>query len=126
LGAQEKVPKEKGDPVHSSAGADALRSSPLRGRAQLAISRCSIRSDRVRAMFPDGLRYSVSADGNRTQVPGLGFDFQSVWRSRASQPFLDGASRPVELDLLAVRRGKSCEFGERPKWREAQGTRFSG
>ena len=31
-----------------------------------------------------------------------------------------------ELDLLAVRRGKSCEFGERPKWREAQGTRVSG
>ena len=26
-----------------------------------------------------------------------------------------------ELDLLADRRGKSCEFGERPNWREAQG-----
>jgi len=25
-----------------------------------------------------------------------------------------------ELDLLAARRGKSSEFGERPKWREAQ------
>jgi hypothetical protein len=31
-----------------------------------------------------------------------------------------------ELDLQAARRGKSCEFGERPKWREAQGTRVSG
>ena len=31
-----------------------------------------------------------------------------------------------ELDLLADRRGKSCEFGERPNWREAQGTRVSG
>jgi hypothetical protein len=31
-----------------------------------------------------------------------------------------------ELDLLAGRRGKSCEFGERPKWREAQGTRVAG
>jgi len=31
-----------------------------------------------------------------------------------------------ELDLLAGRRGKSCEFGERPKWREAQGTCVSG
>ena len=26
-----------------------------------------------------------------------------------------------ELDLQAARRGKSCESGERPKWREAQG-----
>jgi hypothetical protein len=32
----------------------------------------------------------------------------------------------VELDLLAARRGKSCEFIERPKWREAQGTRAVG
>jgi len=31
-----------------------------------------------------------------------------------------------ELDLQAARRGKSCEFGERPNWREAQGTRVSG
>jgi hypothetical protein len=31
-----------------------------------------------------------------------------------------------ELDLQAGRRGKSCEFGERLKWREAQGTRVSG
>ena len=49
LSAQEKVPKEKGTPVHSSAIADPFRSSPIRGRAQLAISLCSIRSDRVRA-----------------------------------------------------------------------------
>jgi len=31
-----------------------------------------------------------------------------------------------ELDLQAVRRGKSCEFGERLKWREAQGHPRSG
>ena len=43
--------------------ADSLRSSPLRGRAQLAISLCSIRSDRVRTLIPDWLRYSVSANG---------------------------------------------------------------
>jgi len=30
------------------------------------------------------------------------------------------------LDLQAGRRSKSCEFGERSKWREAQGTRVSG
>jgi hypothetical protein len=42
LHAQEKVPKEKGTPAHSSADADVLRSSPIRGRAQLAISLRSI------------------------------------------------------------------------------------
>jgi len=30
-------------------------------------------------------------------------------------------SRRVELDLLADRRGKTCEFDERSKWREAHG-----
>jgi hypothetical protein len=39
-----------------------------------------------------------------------------------------GIERAVlfELDLQAGRRGKSCEFGECPKWREAQETRVSG
>ena len=57
LSAQEKVPKEKGTPVHSSAIADSFRSSPIRGRA----------------VIPDWLRYSVSANGN--EVAGLGCCF---------------------------------------------------
>jgi len=65
LSAQEKVPKEKGSPAALIGFADALRSSPIRGSAQLAISLRSIRSDRVRALFPEWLRYSVSANGFR-------------------------------------------------------------
>jgi len=97
LGAQEKVPKEKGGPVHSSACADALRSSPVRGRAQLAISRCSMRSNRVRALIPDGLRYSVSANGNR--VAGFGVDFGFDVQPRLALPSIavktGTSSRPV-------------------------------
>jgi hypothetical protein len=63
LSAQEKVPKEKGSPAALIGYADSLRSSPIRGRAQLAISLRSIRSDRVRALIPEWLRYSVSANG---------------------------------------------------------------
>ena len=63
LSAQEKVPKEKGSPAALIGYADPLRSSPIRGRAQLAISLRSIRSDRVRTLIPDWLRYSVSANG---------------------------------------------------------------
>ena len=86
LRAQEKVPKEKGTPVHSSAIADPFRSSPIRGRAQLAISLCSIRSDRVRACIPAVLRYSVRATGlGGSSQCRLKFDVHSPWRSRASQ-----------------------------------------
>ena len=46
---------------------------------------------------------------------------QTRRRCRASQLVWDRASRIVELDLLAGRRSKSCEFGERPNRREAQG-----
>jgi hypothetical protein len=38
---------------------------------------------------------------------------------RASEP-------PCRAGFASRRRSKCCEFGERSKYREAQGTRFSG
>ena len=52
--------QREGHPVHSSAHADALRSSPIRGRAQLGRQACLKQGARL---IPDCLRYSVSADG---------------------------------------------------------------
>jgi len=58
--------------VHSSADADALRSSPIRGRAQLGRQACLKQGARL---IPDCLRYSVSADGSGVDVLGVGFEF---------------------------------------------------
>ncbi|MEN8205758.1 MAG: hypothetical protein ABFS24_07075, partial [Pseudomonadota bacterium] len=52
--------QREGHPAHSSADADALRSSPIRGRAQLGRQACLKQGARL---IPDCLRYSVSADG---------------------------------------------------------------
>ncbi|MEN8206724.1 MAG: hypothetical protein ABFS24_12025 [Pseudomonadota bacterium] len=55
---RESIQRE-GHPEHSSADADALRSSTIRGCAQLATLKQGAH------LIPDYLRYSVSADGNR-------------------------------------------------------------
>ena len=71
MGAQEKVPKEKGDPVHSSAAPMPCVPRPSGGAHNSAGKPAS---DRVRALVPDGLRYSVSADGNRADILGVDLD----------------------------------------------------
>jgi len=95
LGRPRESTQREGRPGALIGCADALRSSPLRGRAQLAISLHSIRSDRVRALFPDGLRYSVSADGKRV----AGFGFLVLTLTRLALPSIAGktgaSSRPV-------------------------------
>jgi len=61
--------QREGHPAHSSADADALRSSPIRGRAQLGRQACLKQGARL---IPDCLRYSVSADGSGADDLGLG------------------------------------------------------
>ena len=101
-------------PDPSSAGADALCSSPNRAsRATRSLKQGALLLPGLAAVLGEG--YGIRGSILKTRR-----------RSRASQPVWDRASRPVELDLLAVRRGKSCQFGERPNRREAQGTRASG
>ena len=79
--AQEKVPKEKGTPVHSSA----RTTRPLRSLAHAFLASPGARTTRDLAMLdslrqgarliPDWLRYSVSANGKGWLVLGVGFDF---------------------------------------------------
>ena len=73
--------QREGHPAHSSAGADALRSSPIRGRAQLGRQACLKQGARL---VPDCLRYSVSADG--PWVEDLGFRFFVLTLSPLAQP----------------------------------------
>ena len=78
--AQEKVPKEKctrsphRSKLQGRFAALPMRSSPFRERAQLVRS---LHSGRVRALFPDCLRYSVRATGlaRISHRPGHHSDF---------------------------------------------------
>ena len=62
--------QREGHPKHSSAGADALRSSTIRGRAQLGRQACLKQGARL---VPACLRYSVSADGSGVDDFWFGF-----------------------------------------------------
>ena len=122
--AQEKVPKEKGTRsthrltpmpcVPRQSGARATRS--FMGPASRPHKTCL---EQGAHLFPDRLRYSVSATG-----PGLST------QTPLAQPSIAGILRASEpycrAGFASRRRSKFCEFGERSKYREAQGTRFSG
>jgi len=125
---------------------DFLRFSGNPALAQLAISLRSITlkqgASLIRFVFPAMLGYARRASNStvcrvgalckRDTVLSLRREPQAQRKVRPSGAAEHrrhfGIERAVlfELDLLAGRRGKSCEFGERPKWREAQGTRASG
>jgi hypothetical protein len=70
-------------------------------------------------LFPDWLRYSVSAAGLRAKTPTPLAQPSIAGILRASEP-------PCRAGFASRRRSKSCEFGERSKYREAQGTRAAG
>ena len=122
--AQEKVPKEKGTRcphrltpipcVPRQSGARATRS--FKRPATRPHKTCLKQGAHL---FPNRLRYSVSATGLGwcTPIP-------------LAQPSIAGILRASEPSCRAGfasrRRGKCCESGERSKYREAQGTRVSG
>jgi len=130
LRAQEKVPKEKGTPVPSSAyftrplRSLALHSSPIRERAQLGAGSgenfpVRLASNRVRALFPDCLRYSVRAKGFRGgSSHTVGAAERRRTAGKQASPCRAGFANHQAQQILRV--------GERPAGREAQGTRVSG
>ena len=64
--------QREGHPAHSSAHADALRSSSIRGRAQLGRQACLKQGA---PLIPACLRYSVSANGSGVADLGFGLVF---------------------------------------------------
>ncbi len=122
--AQEKVPKEKGTRsthrltpmpcVPRQSGARATRS--FMGPASRPHKTCL---EQGAHLFPDWLRYSVSATGPGLPPPTPLAQPSIAGILRASEP-------PCRAGFASRRRSKFCEFGERSKYREAQGTRKAG
>ena len=123
--AQEKVPKEKGTRCPRRLAPIPCVPRQTGRRAQLGAMTGSpipswLASNRARSFSPVWLRYSARATG-----PGAP-SRKPVGAAEHRSRFGIKRVALFELDLLAERRGKCCEFGERPNRREAQGTRVSG
>ena len=105
--------------------ADPLRSSPIRGGAH--------NSEFNGAGKPAPLNLPQTG---RAPVPGLAAVLGECNGARGGTPFplaqpsiagiLRASEPPCRAGFASRRRGKCCEFGERSKSREAQGTRVAG
>jgi hypothetical protein len=118
--AQEKSTQRERHPHPSSAGADSLRSSPNRA-SRATRSLCGI-VDHTQTCLEQGTLLlpgltAVLGEGNGIGAPSL----KPIGTAEHHSRFGVKRAALSELDLLAARRGKSCEFSERPNRREAQG-----